>query len=529
MAITLEIAGTDRTDWLKVNTCHISRAMNGRSACDAVLEDKLRGFVPALGNTFVVKEGATKRFAGNIRSWSKIFHPGTSALQFRLRILDYHHILDKRRVTGDYQNMTLRAIVLAIVANFLDGEGVTTVNVATGPTIAELVRFNFNTATEAFNKLSQISGNYGAPYLFYLDFDKDLHFSQFTSNPAPFSLTDTSDNWFDMEQEATLDNYRNVQYVRTEYEAAATYTESFVGDGVTRQFITSFLLIDTPAVTVNSVAKTIGEFGVNHTGKDFYWIRNGYGVFNQDHATLTGAQTLAVTYQAPSSNVARKSLAAEIAARATAEGNSGKHEAVDEQRNIPTLAALEAIADGDLEQWGAIPTKVSFGTRTSGLEIGHRISINVTKLGINASYLVESLDLDWVKAATDFFVYRAACTDVEQFGSRTGYFEKLLEMARIGAGPTQVTEETPVGVRHYVSQYTLITDPTSITSPATTGIGDGDILVIKVTQDATGGRTLSFSSDFDSSNPTAINPDGSGVAVLSYVGASSKWLNTSIR
>lgn len=437
MAISLEIAGVDRSEWAKVDSVNVSRPLGGRASANAVLEDLGRGFTPALNSTFVLKDGATKYFAGTIRTIEEYCHPPLYRKQFTVRALDYNHICDRRRTASiTYSGspaMTLRDIVLELVANFLDGEGITTTNVATGPTILEPVTFNYHSLTEAFDLLSKITAKYGDPYLWYIDFDKGLTFSQFASNPAPFSLTDSSANFWDLRITTTLDNYRNIQHARTEYEIAPTLTESFTGNGVLIGFITTQPITNTPTVTVNGVQKTVGESGVDETGKDFYWIRDGYGIFNQDAATLTGSDTLVVVYRPPATNVVTESDASGIS-------TYGKFEAVDEQKNVDDYDTLVAAAQGGLTQFGSVPTRPQFKTRTAGLEPGQRLTINLTRHGINTSFLIEDISFRWVPARTAFLEYDVRCTSLERAGApRTSWMESLVRMARIGRPPQQIT------------------------------------------------------------------------------------------
>lgn len=455
MALTLEIAGVDRTEWLAAGSCSISRSLGGRSSASAVLEDRGRGFTPALNATFVVKDGATKYFAGTIRTINEKCHPPLFRKQHTLRVLDYNHIADRRKTTSISYNAspagTLQDIVVDLVSLYLDGEGVTTTNVAVGPTITEPVTFNYQSMAEAFDYLSKITAKYGEPYLWYIDFDRNLYFSQFSANSAPFSLTDSSNNFFDFELETTLDNYRNVQHARTEYQIARTLSESFVGDGVDTFFDTTQIISSTPTVYVNGSQKTVGELGVDETGKDFYWIRDGYGIFNEDHATLTGAQTLLVEYQPPATNVVTESDSAGIT-------TYGKFEAVDEQKNVDDYDSLVAVALGDLQQYGAVPTRPRFKTRTAGLAPGQRLTINLTRHGINTSYLIEGVDLKWIPARTDFLEYSVRCTSLERAAPRrTAFLERVVQMARIGRPPQQITGTggggtTPGGVGGWSEQ-----------------------------------------------------------------------------
>lgn len=444
MALTLEIAGVDRTAWLKSATGNVSRPLGGRAAANAVLEDRGRGFTPAMNATFVIKDGATKYFAGTIRSIVEKCHPPLFRKQHALRVVDYNHIADRRRTASiTYSSspaQTLQDIVVDLVSLYFDGESVTTTNVAVGPTILEPITFNYHSMTEAFDYLSKITANYGDPYLWYIDFDKDLHFSQFSSNTAPFSLTDSSNNFWDFELETTLDNYRNVQHARTEYEIAPTLTESFVGNSILIGFITAQPIVDTPTVYVNGVQKTVGELGVDNTGKDFYWIRDGYGIFNQDHATLTAAQTLTVEYRPPATNVVTATNTSGIT-------TYGKFEAVDEQKNTDDYDTLVAVAEGGITQFGTVPTRPRFKTRTAGLEPGQRITINLTRHGINAAYLIEDVNISWVPARTDFLEFSVCATSLERASpAKTAWMESVVRMARIGRPPQQITGSSGSGV-----------------------------------------------------------------------------------
>lgn len=439
MALTLEIEGEDRTAWLKAGSCRWDLALNGRGTGDAVLEDRGRGYTPSQNDEFVIKDGATKRFAGIIYGVKERCHPGKSYQhkQFRLRLVDYNQIADRRRVAAISYSasppLTMQDIVLDLINNFADGEGLTTSGVAVGPTILEPLDFNYCTLAEAFNKISAITAKYGDPYLWSIDFDKGVNFSQFSATTAPFSLTDTSNNFVDFEIERSMDGFRSVQHARTEFEIAPTLEETYAGNGVLIGFITNQIISSTPTVYVNNVAKTVGEDGVDETGKDFYWIRNGYGVFNQDHPTLSGSDTIRIVYRPPATNIV-------TVTDSTAVSTYGKWEHLREERNLQDYNTLVAIATGELAMGAVVPVKITFTTYTAGLLPGQRLSINLTRHGLNASYLINSASFTWVPAREDFLTINVRCTSQETVRvTRGGWMERLAEVARIGRPPQQIT------------------------------------------------------------------------------------------
>jgi len=68
-------------------------------------------------------------------------------------------------------------------------EGVDTSLVETGPAIEKFV-FNYVPASQAFDDIAELAG-----YIWYIDYEKRLHFTPKDRNAAPFGLTETSQNW----------------------------------------------------------------------------------------------------------------------------------------------------------------------------------------------------------------------------------------------------------------------------------------------------------------------------------------------
>lgn len=474
MAYTVTIAGVDRTDYVRVNSGRITRDINGRATCNIELRQRYRSYVPVKGSSIVVARGGTTKFAGNIaRRVTKQVPGGPGLLSFDLECLDYNHIAERRVFSGEFENQTLYAIVSAVVLTGLSGEGVTIsgiTSVSPGPTITEKLTFNLESVKSIFDRLSTITG-----YLWSINFSKVLTFSLFASNPAPFGLTDSSDNYFDLETEDSDELYRNRQHVRSESQIATTYSESYTVVQNGQDFIpTSVGPDELLTVTVNAVAKTISLHtpGVAPSaGYDFYYATTWMGIYTYGWAvgdpsqglTLNAGDVVAFTYRGATRNSIMVQDTAEQTARAALEGGSGIHEAVEEQRNLQTLETLQAVGDGRLRQFGGDVLKISFGTKTDGLEPGQRIEIENTLLGINDTYLIERVET--LVAEAPYETFRVQCTSVEPFGNVQSYQEKVTEMARIGNAPAQLAEESGVGSRTYTA---IIPDtPLSVLSDAT--------------------------------------------------------------
>lgn len=434
----------DRTDYLKINTGRISREINGRARFSGTLEELERGYRPVKGNILEIVEDGSTVFKGHIRRLVERAHPGTEALQYDVEALDFNAIPARRLVTAEFPSGTsLYNIVAAVNSQFLANENITLNNVGNpGPTIDEALRFYYETAASVFNRLSTVTG-----YVWWVDFDKDLHFHPVAVSPAPlapFSLTWSSDNWYDFEVESSDEDYRNRQWERTEGGLKRTLSESDTLQTGQTTFQTQAVIREVLGITINGVAKTFLRLDpyvpdpVPGSGADFYYYFDGQGVFALDYVPVAGHIEV-VTYRGIfSASIVPANDLTEQAARAIAEDGSGIWEAIEEQRSIGGSNALLALAIGRLRQFGSDASKPRFKTDESGLEPGQYIDIDMTPVHeTDDVFTIERVDYDWVAAGSladqrDFFRHTVQCTSVEPFGLPTGYFEKLAEMARIG-------------------------------------------------------------------------------------------------
>lgn len=454
---SLLIAGVDRTEWLKANTGKFRRQFNQRSTFSCVLEDLGRGYRPVVGSSVFVLYGSTRLFGGFIVSVKEVRYPTSGPnpdnVHFTIEAVDHNLIGDKRLVYYDtllgvveYGPGYAGDIMKLIAANALDGESVDVSLVETGPLIETPITFFFETVTAAFNKISQLSG-----YRWRIDEYKRLIFSEFTIVNAPFSITTTAGGWRNLSVERDTRNYRNRQFVRTETNIAGTKTETFTGDGTTRDFFIGFVdpvsanptrfFSSLPAITLDGVAIDVGELGPDDPANfDVMYdapvspgSMGGVGVhFVTPQAAPGVGVIISVTYEYVLGNVVSDEDAAEILSRAAVEGGSGIWENMDEQRNVSNLLTLEQIAAGNLSFYGFIPHRVAYETDAQGLDVGQVQTITLPFHDVSANLLIESIDTDWV-AGSDFqFRHNVSCSNLGPMIGSGRVLEKLAEVARIG-------------------------------------------------------------------------------------------------
>lgn len=459
---TVTIDGVDRTGKTKVNTVSIRRSLNDRSAMSVELIELAGTYRPVVGDQIVVTQDAVIRFGGYIESIEEQLIPGSNlAIAYRCECVDYSRLLDWRIYAGSFENQPFIDIVTTIMDAKFDGDGISLAGVEDpGVTIVERINDGLRPVTEWFRKIATATG-----YFFRIDDNKVLQFGPLNvSNPAPFSLTSASRNKREMRIIRRMGDYRNRQYVRTEYTISSGLATAFVGDGTTKdwfQFEGPFQ--GTPVVTLDTgagpVAQTVGRWGFDLSGFDFYYDVEGWGLHRYPAQSAPGVgDDIAMTYGVRFQNYTVEQDAAEIAARAAIQNDSGVIEAISEDRYIDSAAGLTARATDLLRQFGAIPTQIEFETNTAieptsnGLEPGQQITVNLTDgpSNVNDTFLIETVESSWMVAApSDIWTHRCKCTDLEPSGIRVAVtsaataIERLAEAVRIGPDIGTVITESP--------------------------------------------------------------------------------------
>lgn len=75
-------------------------------------------------------------------------------------------------------------------------------------------------------------------YVWYIDYERDIHFMAKETESAPFDITDTSDNFMDLKVDVDVSNVGNRIIVRGgEKTSTSLYSQVFQGDGVLREWV----------------------------------------------------------------------------------------------------------------------------------------------------------------------------------------------------------------------------------------------------------------------------------------------------
>lgn len=450
MAIVLTIAGVNRTSMFQAKSFTYKDELNSRNTCAFDILDPAGTYVPDIGNTISIVDGATTHYAGTITGRRKNKKPGHIAILTRVRSSDYNQYADRHRVAAVFDNAKLGDIVDTIITDYLAADGVTIAAglAGTGPIIMR-ISFNRVKVSDAFNELATISG-----WSWNIGYDKVLTFAPRASIGAPVGVTDTNGVALETDPLTVEENtgqYRNSQTINAGTDLTASRTDDFVGDGTRQTFTLPFPVGEAPtSITVDAVAETIGIRSVD-TGKDWYWSKGDPNITQDAGGTpLTSSNTLAVTYKGLFPIVEQAQDDAEITARKAIEGGSGIWESVESQPQIDNVDLAHDLAAGLLRRF-PIPEIVQYKTDQAGLAAGQLQLINIPALGLNTQYLIERVEARDMDG--QFLRYSITAVSGEALGGWKQFFNKI-----INAGKTFVIRDNEVVVllRAYCEQVTVL-------------------------------------------------------------------------
>lgn len=454
---TLFIAGIDRTSLMLVNTLTGTNPLSQVSSCQFALRDVSSTFHPTVGMDIQIFSNTIKIFGGTIDESVETAYQARTDIRADVKCSDYSAILDRRIVGGFYTGFSMSIIVSDLVQKFLSADGIIyqSTDGDPGTTLGDML-FNWVTARQAFNQLSAATG-----WDFNVDFNKVLRFFPKASalGSAPFNIADNDGNVLAVGgQGGTTESgsirvyrgtYRNRQYVRSSSQPNPLWVDTFSAaipgpyasnkqapGGGRIFFVTWFKLESTPSVTKNGSAQRVIPLSQVATAApgsyDCYWIPDGYGVVFAVAPIAT--DVIVVNYQSRLSPVTVVTCAAEVAARASAEGNSGYYDDVQDAPNVTDPGAITNYATALLNRYGctnSIPSQVIYPTIKDGLFAGQLQTIHLSQPLVNsATYLISGIT--WKDVDADHIEYQITCDIGQYLGDNYAqYFAALVNRGQM--------------------------------------------------------------------------------------------------
>lgn len=380
--ITVAINSVDRTSNVKFNS--IRKTDNLNQKVD-ILEFVIRKYgtsvtyTPELNHEVVVSRDGTTIFGGVIVRIEETIR-AANLLEYKVICNDYSQYLKRELVTERYESMTVQDIVSDIITNYTSG--FTTANVVVGPTI-ESISFNRLNVIDSLQKLAD-----AISYVWYVDYDKDIHFFPKNTELAPFNLSDSSSNYIYDSLSITEDltQLKNSVLVQGgEAESTVARTETLIADGDNDQYKLANKFSVKPVVTVDSVAQTVGlEYIDSDASYDVMWNFNEKYLRFTSGNVPTASQVIEATQKYLIPIVVRVPSPASIA-------TFGTYEFAITDKSI--LSQQEAI-DRALAELNSFQNQLydgGFKTYTDGLRSGQVINIDSTQRGKDIDVLIQSV------------------------------------------------------------------------------------------------------------------------------------------
>lgn len=411
----------------------ISSQTLGRWTLQIDLFDATGNYTVAVGQTVQITEGGYTLFAGCVQTVGYARLMGTAkAIIWHVTATDKSGICDRRIVpviTFPAGSDVAQAI-LRIVANNLNGEGITTTpqSVPTDGSLGALtadLTFNYDTVTDAFNQLGTLSGT-----IWYVDPTGVLFFNSFNNLPAaPWDLVENGGDYRSLQVSPTNIDYANQIFAVSNLtvlpgsgssgggggggtSGTGTNTETYVmtagnigvvteADDVTIIGVSTAQPIGTLySITVNGDVQTVVElsqwsgqeptFGTSDFGP-WFWTSNGNVV---TLSVLSGAlfpiagTTLVINYTPYTTN-AQASIGEALTPVSPATGDplgtcgSGVYQLAIQVQNVSSVDDLNAIAAAELARRGVAQITITYQTDKPGLLPGQLQNVNIPALFLN--------------------------------------------------------------------------------------------------------------------------------------------------
>lgn len=406
-------------------TWNLTDQINSRSTFSCTITD-IKNAVISKGATFQLLNDGTKIFEGII--YSVLKYEIVGVLEYQIAVVDNSAIADKRRIPKVYENEHAGDIVKDIITEVLNEENVTEGVIQDGPIIKKAV-FAYDKCSEALDYLKNVTG-----FIWNIDKDKQLNFFERSTNVSPFNLTATTQH-HDFEQDSSLEDYRNTQYVRGGKGRTSTQnneTPTPKPDGSSKTFVLRFPVAEKPTIEVNldgagwvEIPQTdIGVNGID-IDKKWYFTFNSQVITQDDsETTLTTNDLIRITYIGLKNLFTRVENTLEINSRGTIEGNSGIYENLQREPSINDTGAAIDYAQGLILKYGDIKDICSFSTELEGLQAGQLIRIIKPLYSIDDNFLIESVNMYAVDDRT--IEYRIKCLDGAAIGGWEEFFKQIL-------------------------------------------------------------------------------------------------------
>jgi hypothetical protein len=380
------INSVDRSGRVAKRSISVDRQLGYRATCRLTLLDSAddeTGFRPVVNSDIQIWQNSVVLFAGLIRSVTD--RPRGEphyGLAYEVTAADYNDFAERRRVFKIYEaGQTLKAVLQDLHSSYLATFGVTfDPGIGTGPTLGELA-FDGTVLSRVLSDLVAL-----ADWVWWIDSTRTLRAMGALATPAPFALTSSNARIARIHWTRSLDRYANRIYAKLGSAQEVDKTETFVGNGSTRDFVLTY----TPSWKAGYVSvRTYGQPNAANlplgwwANQDAEWM---YDDINYDPPAvrqstlatpLPTSATLSIAFRVQFPITVTAEDAAEIALY-------GPDEELIEYPDIYDIVAGQDLAQAILEDRIARPREFEIDTRYDGLEPGQSVVVHAPTRTVNS-------------------------------------------------------------------------------------------------------------------------------------------------
>lgn len=386
MAFVITIDGVDRTSKVSAKTFRKRDNLNQQvDTCTFKVNRKgSETYVPAIGEEVVVTRDTVTIFGGVILRVEESIDAST-IITYTVECVDYSQYLKRYLVTERYENTTVGDIIDALVADYTDLTDALSTGGVIGTQAIESISFNRLNVADCLQKLAD-----AISYVWYVDYDKEIHFFPKNEEVAPFDLSDTSQNYIYNSLSITEDisQLRNAVLVQGgEAVSGSSRTEYLSGDATRLQFSLANKYNVRPTVTVGGVGKTVGvEYLDDDASFQVMWNYNEkYLRFTAGNTPGAAANNIVVsgTYLYP--------IVVKVPSPASIEVY-GTYEFAITDKSIRSQSEAIDRALAELQGYKNTLYEGQFRTYNDGLRSGQVLTINSAQRGRVIQVLIQSVE-----------------------------------------------------------------------------------------------------------------------------------------
>lgn len=421
-----------------------------------------------LGQTVLIVEGSLRLFAGCISLLAPEIFEGNPFRIWHITAVDKSGIFDHRTVLAPFYLAGTDAadVIRDLFTNPsscnppLSLEGITLNNLPAtlGPLSSDL-SINKQTVTQVINS---VTTNVGA--VWWIDTTSDLH-AVFIPDlgTAPFGLTATSGNFRRAAMTATLQSYRNKEYVVSDRAVTpGPNSTGIVGTPITETWtlpqqlandlgylplsiVTNFPMLKVTELKVNLVPQAV-YIGTTFPPINFrhvWWYfpqtnylippnaanANPFADPSPTSADPSPGDVVEISYIAPQQNA--QVVTQDPLAPSFGTCGSGVYEYTDQVKGIVYQSDLNAFAQAFLARFGVIPKSLTFETDKPGLFVGQRLPVNLPHLDLSPAdvMLITTVDMTALEGILEFssrFRATVTATNTADQGNYIAWWEALV-------------------------------------------------------------------------------------------------------